>query len=117
MKLAIIGSRSFENYALMKEQLLALIQKDGLSLTHIVSGGAKGADTLGAQFAKEHQLELVVFKPDWKRFGKRAGFIRNTEIIEHADMVVAFWDGISNGTKDALDKSNTLGKKSFIVYI
>ena len=66
MKLAIIGSRSFEDYALLKAQLLTLIQKDSLSLTHIVSGGAKGADTLGAQFAKEHQLELVVFKPDWK---------------------------------------------------
>jgi len=117
MKLAIIGSRSFEDYEFAVAQLHELIQKEKWVLTHIVSGGAKGADQIGERFALEHELELVLFKPDWKRFGKRAGFMRNSDIIAHADAVVAFWDGQSKGTKDSIDKAKALNKKVVVVHI
>ena len=80
----------------------------------IVSGGAKGADTLAEKFALENHLEMIVFKPDWKKFGKRAGFLRNTIIIENATIVFAFWDGKSNGTKDSIDKAEKLNKKVIV---
>ncbi|MBB1137957.1 SLOG family protein [Myroides sp. WP-1] len=117
MKLAIIGSRSFEDYEFAVTQLHELIQKEKWVLTHIVSGGAKGADQVGERFALEHKLELLLFKPDWKCFGKRAGFMRNSDIIAHADAVVAFWDGQSKGTKDSIDKAKALNKKVVVVHI
>ncbi len=117
MKLAIIGSRSFEDYEFAVAQLHELIQKEKWVLTHIVSGGAKGADQIGERFALEHELELLLFKPDWKRFGKRAGFMRNSDIIAHSDAVVAFWDGASRGTKDSIDKAKALNKKVMVVHI
>ncbi|WP_158964041.1 SLOG family protein [Myroides fluvii] len=117
MKLAIIGSRSFEDYPLAAIHIQEVIEKENLKLTHIVSGGAKGADQLGARFALAYHLELIVFKPDWKRYGKRAGFIRNTEIVAHADCILAFWDGQSKGTKDSIDKATGAGKKVIVVYV
>ena len=111
MKLAIIGSRGFNDYNFLKENVSEFLERNSLSCTHIISGGAKGADTLASQYATEHQLEMVIFKPDWKQFGKRAGFIRNTTIIENADVVIAFWDGISSGTKDSIAKATAFNKR------
>lgn len=112
MKLAIIGSRGFTDYDFLKKNVTHFLKRNSLVCTHIVSRGAKGADTLASQYATEQQLEMIVFKPDWKRFGKRAGFIRNTTIIENADVVIAFWDGSSNGTKDAIMKAIALNKRT-----
>lgn len=117
MKLAIIGSRDFNDYDFLKKSVSDFLKRHSLTCTHIVSGGAKGADTLAYRFALEHQLEMIVFKPDWKRFGKRAGFMRNTDIIENSDMVLAFWDGTSPGTKDSIDKALKLNKKVIIKKI
>lgn len=114
MKLAIVGSRDFSDYNFLKQNVLELMESHSFKFTHIVSGGAKGADTLGHRFAMEHQLEMIVFKPDWKRFGKRAGYIRNTDIIENSDIVIAFWDGKSSGTKDSIDKALNLNKQVII---
>lgn len=117
MKLAIVGSRDFSDYNFLKQNVLQLIEIHSFKFTHIVSGGAKGADTLGHRFAIEHQLEMIVFKPDWKRFGKRAGYIRNSDIIENSDIVIAFWDGKSKGTKDSIDKALKLNKEVIIKQI
>lgn len=68
-------------------------------ITHIISGGAKGADTLGEKFAKEYNKELIVFKPNWDKYGKSAGFKRNVDIINECDYCAIFWDGQSHGTK------------------
>lgn len=114
MNIAIIGSRNFTDYELMSSTILSYLAKNELKKVAIVSGGAKGADTLAEKFAFENHLEITVFKPDWKKFGKRAGFLRNTIIIENADIVFAFWDGISNGTKDSIDKSEKLKKEVII---
>ncbi len=114
MKLAIIGSRGFNDYDFLKKNVTDFLKRNSFVCTHIISGGAKGADKLAEQFALDNQLEMVAFKPDWKQFGKRAGFIRNNEIIENADVVIAFWDGDSKGTKDAIMKAIALNKRTKI---
>lgn len=112
MKIAIIGSRSFNDSAMMKEFIAESIDVSKVSL--VVSGGALGADTLGERFAEEHNIEKLIYKPDWKKHGRAAGFIRNEQIIKAADVVFAFWDGRSKGTADSISKSYKYNKKVFI---
>lgn len=111
MKAAIIGSRSFNNYDLVLETLL---EYENI-ITLIVSGGAKGADTLGERWAKEKNKEVLIFYPEWDKYGKSAGFRRNKDIIENSDIVFAFWDGVSKGTKSSIDLSNKLNKELKII--
>lgn len=110
MKVAVIGSRTFKDYDRAKRIL------DLYPITVIVSGGAKGADSIGEKYADERGLKKEIYKPDWDLFGKKAGFLRNTTIIENSDMIFAFWDGKSNGTKDSLDKAQKLKKTTLIAY-
>ena len=70
----------------------------------IVSGGAKGVDTSAREYAQKHGVRLTEFLPDYRRYGKGAPLRRNIDIIEHADMVLAFWDGRSRGTKFVIDE-------------
>lgn len=106
MKVAVVGSRSFEDYALLKKTLDELYP----NITLIVSGGARGADSLSEQYAKEEGIRTLIFKPDWEKHGRAAGFIRNRDIVENSDHVVAFWDGKSRGTKNSMDLATKLGK-------
>lgn len=110
MKVAVIGGREFKDYVRLKRIL------DLYPITTVVSGGANGADSLGEKYADEKGLQKEIYYPDWDLFGKSAGFIRNTTIIENCDMVVAFWDGASKGTKDSLDKAQALRKTTLIAY-
>lgn len=110
MKVAVIGSRSFDDYKRLKRIL------DLYPITVIISGGAAGADSLGEKYADEKCLQKEIYHPDWDLFGKSAGFLRNTTIIENCDMIVAFWDKNSKGTKDSLDKAHNLSKTTLIVY-
>ena len=96
-KVIIAGSRSFQNYAVLKEYAdykLSNIQDE----IEIVSGGAKGADALGERYAKEKGYSLKTFPANWERFGKAAGYMRNVEMAKYADALLAFWDGKSHGT-------------------
>jgi len=128
MVIAIIGGRDFNDYNLLKETLNSLKNK----ITDIVSGGAQGADSLGAKWCREFlKKEPIVFEADWddlsepcliKRnakgelYNSLAGFNRNTLIIKKSDAVIAFWDGKSPGTKDSLDKCKKYKKPKQIVY-
>ena len=103
-KLAIIGSRDFDDYALLKAKLTSI------SPAQIISGGAKGADKLAERYAIEQGIDLIVYKADWKQYGRGAGIIRNRQIIEHCDEVLAFWDGQSRGTKSSIDYARKLNK-------
>ena len=86
-----------------------------IEISLIISGGADGADSLAERYAKEQSIPTKIFLPDWKKYCKSAGMIRNTDIINEADVVVAFWDKSSNGTKDSIDKANKLGKKLILI--
>lgn len=111
MKLAIIGSREFNNYELLCKTLDEY--KSRVSL--VVSGGAKGADILGEKWANENNIPTLIFIPDWDKFGKRAGFIRNEDIIKNCDGCVAFWNGISSGTKNSLSLCKKYNKPYKII--
>lgn len=99
MNIGIIGSRGFNNYELLNETMSQYINQVDV----VVSGGARGADSLGEKWAKENGKETLIFKPDWNKFGKRAGFIRNQDIVKNSQIVIAFWDGKSPGTRSSID--------------
>ncbi len=91
MKIAVIGSR---NLFPSEEQ----IREHVSCADEIVSGGAKGADTCAGYYAKKNGLKLTVFLPKFEIYGRAAPIMRNKEIVDYADKIVAFWDGKSKGT-------------------
>lgn len=111
--MAIIGSRTFTSMALVSERASELCANH--QIVGIVSGGADGADTLGAEFAKANKIPLRVFKPDWSTHGRGAGFIRNKLIVDAADLVLAFWDGRSKGTQHAIAYAKQMNKPVHVV--
>lgn len=106
---AVVGSRSFSDYGLLCERL------SDIPIGRLVSGGAAGADSLVEQYAKDNGIDILVIKPDWQRHGRGAGFIRNKIIVDTSDMVVAFWDGASRGTKDSMDHAEKTGKRLVVI--
>ncbi len=95
MKTAIVGSRNITN--------VDLPRFIPAGTTEIVSGGARGVDTIAKEYANRNGLKLTEFLPDYERFGRGAPLKRNITIIENADIVLAFWDGKSRGTKFVID--------------
>lgn len=114
MKLAVVGSRDFQDYAWLEHCLLRVFRVEELEA--VISGGARGADGLAARFAAAHQLPLVVIPADWKHYGRKAGPIRNTEIVARADAVAAFWDGRSPGTRDTITKARNAGLRVEVFF-
>jgi len=108
MKIIIAGSRTFKN----KEYLFKACDQILRNTKHIeiVSGGAKGADQLGELYAKEKDYKLTRFLPDWKKYGKKAGPLRNEKMAKYADVLIAFWNGTSRGTAHIINiaKENKL---------
>lgn len=113
---AIIGSRTFVNYLYAKKKILEILEDENITPYKIVSGGAVGSDKIAETFAEEYNINVEVFKPDWS-IGKHAGLLRNTQIIENCDYVIAFWDMKSKGTLDSINKAKKLNKSLYIVDI
>lgn len=109
MKVAVIGSRN------VTVRDMDIYLPNGC--TEIVSGGARGVDTCAAKYAKENNLRLTVFRPDYDTFGRSAPIIRNRDIVNYADEVVAFWDGSSRGTAFVIDYCKSVGKKCSVYYM
>jgi hypothetical protein len=115
MNIGIVGSRTFTDYTYFCKCLLELIFIERIN--KIISGGARGADSLGERFAKEYGINFDIFVAEWDLFGKSAGFKRNKSIVDESDLIIAFWDGKSKGTKDTLNKAAKSKKTSIIFYI
>jgi len=111
-KIAIIGSRDFKNKKLLGLHMKKL--KESHTITHIVSGGAKGADTMGVQWANKNDIETIVYYPDFKKH-KRAYHFRNRQIVHESDIIVAFWNGNSTGTKYTINYAKTLEKEVLVI--
>lgn len=110
MKVGIVGSRNFNDYKLLVETLREVPKID-----MIISGGAVGADTLGEMYAKHNDIPTLIFRPEWDKYGKSAGFIRNHDIVKNSDIVFAFWDGKSKGTQSSIDICEKQGKNYKII--
>ena len=107
MKIAVIGSRT-----------VAEIDFDAIAAQAgdvIVSGGARGADTLAATEALQRGLAVIEFLPDYARFGRGAPLIRNRQIVAACDRLVAFWDGKSRGTAYTIREARKNGKQVQII--
>jgi hypothetical protein len=117
MKLAIIGSRSFNE----RNKFWSVLNKFLLDKTYptfIISGGAVGADSLAEEWAEEKRIETLIFKPQYDKFsGKeswKANNERNTQIANYCDYLLAFWDMKSTGTRDTIEKTIDLRKHVYI---
>lgn len=109
MKTIIAGSRAITDYQFIKYNLNNL--GFYFDITEVVCGMAKGADLLGKQWAEENNIPVKEFPADWDKYGRRAGYIRNVEMAEYADALVAFWDGKSMGTQHMIDIAKKLDLK------
>jgi hypothetical protein len=119
--IAVVGSRSFSNVDMFVKAINEIILIEGTPKT-IVSGGASGADTLAYNWATENNIGTLIFEPRYSDFPKKtrkweAPKERNTTIVENSDVVIAFWDMKSTGTKDTIDKSVKKGNKVYIYNI
>lgn len=95
MKLAIVGSRSCPPINIAS--FLPFVPDA------IVSGGAIGADSYAKDYALKNGITLVEFLPDYKKYGKKAPILRNIQIVDNSDFLLAFWNGNSRGTKFTID--------------
>lgn len=110
MRTIIAGSREVTDYALVLEAAC----NSGFKITEIVSGGARGVDRLGEQLGEEFSIPIIRFIPDWAKYGNGAGHLRNTEMAEYAQALIAIWDGYSPGTKNMINTAKRLGLKVYI---
>lgn len=110
-RVAVIGSRSFDYYSVLSRYLDVFFGNNFI----LISGGARGADSLAEKYADAGDLQKKIFPADWKKNGKKAGFLRNKKIVKNCDVVVVFWDGESKGTKITIDLAKEAGKKVYIV--
>ena len=115
LNVAIIGSRSFDDYdGFCKFILSKLLPSDMIRC--IISGAAKGADSLAERYAKEHGYPIQIYPAEWKLHGPAAGYMRNVDIIKACDVCFAFWDGGSKGTSHAMLLCEEFGKPCHVYY-
>ena len=113
MRTIIAGSRTIFDYNVIQQA----IQQSGFDITQIVSGMAKGVDSLAVDYAKNNGISLASFPAKWIVDGvyrPQAGYLRNLEMSEHADALIAIWDGKSPGTKHMVDIAI---KRGLAVYV
>lgn len=116
-RVAIIGSRDYPDAKRVVFQYVWDMweQGDG-SPPIIISGGARGVDRIAEEAALRRGLDCVVFPANWEEYGKSAGYLRNAEIVDSADRVVAFWDGESKGTKHTINLALAKKKNLEVIF-
>lgn len=112
MKVIIAGSRSIADINIV----IDAIHESGLRnrITEVVSGGARGVDQLGEQWAEMHSINTKRMPADWARVGRRAGFVRNREMAQYADALIAVWDGVSHGTEHMINVARECKLKVYV---
>ena len=126
LRIIVAGGREFNDYKLLSDTLMKYLEEvdftdvvDNPNQIKFISGTARGADTLGEQFAYKWGYEVKKFVPDWNGLGKRAGYVRNAEMAKYAaektGVLFAFWDGKSKGTKHMIDLANRYGLEVHVV--
>lgn len=113
-RVIVAGGREFDDYPKVKQALGYYLSHKKPSDIEIVSGGARGADSLGEQFAQEFELSVQQFFADWETFGRRAGPMRNKQMAEYADVLIAFDTG-GKGTASMIALAREHGLKVRVV--
>ena len=107
MKVAIIGSRNLD---------VDIEKYIPENTTTIISGGAKGIDSLAETYAEKHNIPTIIFEPDYSKYGRKAPIVRNQLIAKEADIVVAIWDGKSKGTAYTINYAQKIGKRTYTYF-
>lgn len=114
-RVVVAGSRSFQDKELLFSKLDFFLQNRKPEEIEIVSGTARGADTMGEKYAQARGLKVKRFPAEWDRFGKSAGYRRNEQMVTYADALVAFWDGHSPGTRHMISLCKKKGMPMRVV--
>lgn len=115
-RIIVAGSRSFDNYKVLKDaldQLFSSLIEDGEEI-FIVSGTARGADQLGERYAKERGFGILRFPADWSQ-GKKAGYLCNVTMSNNAEACVCFWDKVSPGTRHMINIAKRKGLDTVVL--
>jgi len=113
MKVIIAGSRTIILQSIVETAILS----SNFIITEVVSGKARGVDTLGEIWARRNKIPIKEFPADWERFGKRAGFIRNDVMSQYAEGLIVVWDGESRGTLDMIERAKKKGLKVYVYIV
>lgn len=112
MKTIIAGSRKYQDAWVVEAAIASSGFKD--QITEVVCGGARGPDQLGAAWALKNGVKTTMFPALWEEHGKSAGYIRNTEMANYADALIAVWDEESRGTAHMVEQALKKGLKVFV---
>ena len=112
MKLAVVGSRTFTNY----QKLIDYLSHYN-SITEVVSGGARGVDSLVRRFAEEYDIPIKEFLPEYSKYGRIAPFVRNQQIVDYSDELLAIRVKFSKGTTDTINRAHKANKPTKIIDI
>ena len=115
MHVVVCGSRTIKDHKDIYKILSELHSVHNFTL--LLSGNALGVDRIAENWATENNISIQQHIPDWKQYGKGAGVVRNKEMIEKSSMVIAFWDGKSNGTKHAIETASKHNKVLKIIKV
>jgi len=106
--IGIVGSREFNDLVRLTKFMMQFKPKV------IISGGARGADYLAKIYAQNQGIDYKEFPAEWDKYGRSAGYRRNIDIVENSDIIIAFWDGTSKGTKHTIDIAREKNKPLYI---
>lgn len=106
MKVVICGSRGITD----KEYAFYCISNSNFDIAEVVSGHAKGVDLIGEEYAIAKGFPVKIFEPDWNKYGRTAGIIRDKAMVSYADAIIAIWDGKSKGTYFTINYAKSMGK-------
>lgn len=113
MKVIVAGSRNITAFSTVQ----AAIEASCFEITEVVSGAAKGVDTLGEQWARENGVQIKRFPADWTKNGRAAGPIRNRQMAEYAEALIAIWDGVSRGTENMIEEARKRNLQVFVFIV
>lgn len=114
MRVIVAGSRGVTGEAVVLQALRDAYLILGINPTTVVSGAARGVDSLGEAIARKHGLKIARRPADWNRYGNAAGYRRNKEMAAEADALVAVWDGASPGTRHMIAIAQAAGLPTWV---
>lgn len=113
LKTIIAGCRHIASY----QEVRKAIEDSGFNITEVVCGEARGVDSLGKKYALTNSIPVKSFPANWNKYGRGAGSIRNRQMAEYAEALIAVWDGYSTGTGNMITNARSLGLKVFIYIV